>query len=244
MHERRFAEWLLGRFQGRLHAAATLGDLEETARHKGRLWFWRAYLAVLVSYAWRPLAGFALANVLFFALSRMNWRMFLAWHFVRMHLHSDRIGTNVIDVSCLILAVIGGYAVIRFGLRDRLTLAALFGFALAEAVQIAWWEGLSLRLLLATASLAILVPLFFRTGRRAVAVFGILAAANLTCVELLLRIFTFIGQHVRAGAHYGLAPALHAAWWIGFKGSLVVVCLLCTLLHERLFLPPAPLAAE
>ena len=120
----------------------------------------------------------------------------------------------------------------------------VYGFALAEALQISWWKGRSLRLFLATANLAILVPHFFPTGRRALAVFGVVAAANLICVELLLGGFIFIGNHVRVGAQYGLAPTVHAAWWIGFRGAIVVACLLCTVLHERLFVASAAAASE
>src|ERR1035437_8801804 len=58
-------EALLARVTDSTRAAAILGDLEELAATRGRLWFWTAYARTIISLAWRPPAAFLLGYFAF-----------------------------------------------------------------------------------------------------------------------------------------------------------------------------------
>lgn len=130
-----FAEWLVSRFMERSRAASIVGDLLEVTAKQGSHAFWFSIAGVLLSLAWRHLAGFAAALLCLYL-----------FHALAMPPHQPEQGLLVaamrkphsiqwISISLASLSVYlmmtAPYAVICYGFRDRfaqLTAAFLVPF--------------------------------------------------------------------------------------------------------------------
>ena len=69
MHNAPATEWLLARLTTPTRAAAIMGDLDELAATRARLWFWIAYTRTLISLGWRTPVAFLCA----YACTRSYW---------------------------------------------------------------------------------------------------------------------------------------------------------------------------
>jgi len=123
-------EWLLARIAGRERAAAIMGDLEELAATRSRLWFWTAYARTLVTLGWRTPVAFVVAMV----SMRFLFRTIILLLMIHRTSHlrdvslSDVLSTHtrIVLYNCLItaarfLSFALPFVVVRFGLRNRLT---------------------------------------------------------------------------------------------------------------------------
>jgi hypothetical protein len=173
MRKRPFIEWLLSQEIGAERATAVLGDLEELAATRGRLWFWAMYLRAVVSFGWRTaipafLAAFVCSRLLiyfmipfFFRLSRhhlsdpglfgeTNWHVsIIAWNF----------SIATVEFFCFLLP----FAAIRYG-SQRITRLAAILFVLAAPVYCwtPWIMDLSVLLIAIVILCALAMPRWHR----------------------------------------------------------------------------------
>jgi hypothetical protein len=129
-----FAEWFLAQAIGSVRATAIYGDLEELAAARGRLWFWTAYVRMLISLGWRTGGpAFIVGWVCTYQLAPLAWRA------MRTLFHPLRGVSGLYHVSVLYVplgnALLGlffllPFLMVRFGLRDRVTQLAYAIFIL------------------------------------------------------------------------------------------------------------------
>lgn len=138
------AEWTIRRVAGKERAASIVGDLVETAQHRGSLWFCLAVAGVVVRLLWRPLVAFVAA---FYAGGWTYQGLQMAVVGIHtqhrppepwMPLFSVLVGAGTL------LWISSLYLVIRYGFRDRLAQIALLMAALTSAVTCYWWQPLIL----------------------------------------------------------------------------------------------------
>jgi hypothetical protein len=181
MHNTFFAERLLARFTERQRAAAIIGDLEETSIHKSKGWFWRSFLSVLISLAWRSVAGYLVSA---FGGGYLLFR-FSSMFYDSTELHPpdmmQQVWGSTLAVIVGLLAIIALYAAFRFGIGDILTkLAAAYAVLGAIAVCF-WWQTAVPSLAFVVAALALIIVMFARSGRQGIAAIGLM-----TCFQLIL----------------------------------------------------------
>ena len=170
MHNTAFAEWTLARFTSRPHAAAILGDLEETSAQKGNAWFWRSYLRILLACAWRPLVAYLV--VVWISDKTTKVLSLLSQYGARTHgespLYSGWLGLFlVIAVPAFITVTI--YALIRFCPRDVVARFAVAYLILGFCGICLWWSP-TLRVGVAIAAIVLLlISMFSFAGRRGLA---------------------------------------------------------------------------
>ncbi len=68
-----FAEWFLSQNIGPQRASAIMGDLEELAATRGRLWFAAVYLRTLITLGWRSPVALVAASVCTYWLGPIVW---------------------------------------------------------------------------------------------------------------------------------------------------------------------------
>lgn len=152
------AEWMLARWMSKDRAMGVVGDLEETAVGRGRVWFWRSVMGVLVATAWRPVAGYVAAVVGVGAL-----RVLVSYHFVaRAKVHpptTAQVVWGAMPVPITLLWFVALYGLIRFGWKDVVTRLAA-GYALLGGIMVyfCWqpavqWVGLGVAAVLLAASM-------------------------------------------------------------------------------------------
>jgi hypothetical protein len=205
------SEWFLSQDIGKERAAAIMGDLEELAATRGRLWFWYAYVRALISLGWRT--GGAAFIFAFTFLRFMNGTVlpFLMNHrqphlmdgslFGAFNPHVRVITWNLSIVAAEFLIFACPFVVIRFGLRDRLArlTCALFLVALPVFTLRPWLMDISgiLTALVLTASITL------PRWRRPMVV---LAATTLAAAAVKTACMVFV-----AGIYYEKFYALSAA---------------------------------
>jgi hypothetical protein len=193
-------ESLLALIAGSDRAAAILGDLTEMAATRGRLWFWTAFTRTLISLGWRtPVAFvFAIASVRFI-FGRVlpllenhritHLRDAGLFGVYNPHLRLVTWNTSMVISQCLFFAL--PFAIVRFGLRNRVTQLACSLLLLAAPVYTLrpWVMDLSGLL----TALAVAAALLFPHCRRPMIVLTTMCfaaiAAVVTCVYILVTIF-------------------------------------------------------
>ncbi len=187
MHSTALAEWTLARFTGKPHAAAILGDLEETSTHKGDAWFWRSYLRILCACAWRPLAAYL---VIVFT---SDWQTRVTWKFteysVRAHgaapIYSGWLGLFLTFLVPALLTVTT-YTFVRFGPRDMVSKLAAAYLLFAFGAIFLWWMPALRIALVAVAAAFLLFSMFTSAGRRGMASLAIMAAVQPVLFVILM----------------------------------------------------------
>lgn len=164
------AEWFLSQDIGRDRAAAIMGDLEELAQTRGRLWFWTAYVRAIISLGWRTGGS---AFILAFVCLRLMFGTVIPWLMVhRTPSLSDpglfgentsgarMLCWNLSLVTAQFLCFAMPFVLVRFGLRDRLTrlACALFLVALPVFSLRPWLMDLSSLLILLIFATALVAP--------------------------------------------------------------------------------------
>ncbi|HUD21397.1 MAG TPA: hypothetical protein VMQ60_01000 [Acidobacteriaceae bacterium] len=149
------AEWFLSQDIGEERAAAIMGDLEELAATRGRLWFWVEYIRTLIALGWRSGGS---AFILAFAIIRVMFGRVIPWlmnHRVPTLMQAGLFGVynphvrmitwNISMVTAQFLCFATPFVVIRFGMSNRLTrlACALFLISLPVYTLRPWIMDLS-----------------------------------------------------------------------------------------------------
>jgi hypothetical protein len=230
------AEFILALFTGPTRAAAILGDLEELAQTRGRLWFAAAYARTLFSFTWRIVLALFVADI-----GRQT--IFDVFHLYIRHTpaawrHATGSWIDLLNSSGPLLACIMStlwfvlpFAVVRYGRRDRfvqLTFAVAIGTTLAFlAIPFA-----SLACAVATLALAA-AALLSRTWRKPFEVLLWTGAAGLAMIAAANAVrlrFDFLfahGHRVLIGNGFALL----------FQTSLLVLAIVCARMHTLLLEP-------
>jgi hypothetical protein len=228
------AEFILALFTGPTRAAAILGDLEELAQTRGRLWFAAAYARTLFSFTWRIVLALFVADI-----GRQT--IFDVFHLYIRHTpaawrHATGSWIDLLNSSGPLLACIMStlwfvlpFAVVRYGRRDRfvqLTFAVAIGTTLAFlAIPFA-----SLACAVATLALAA-AALLSRTWRKPFEVLLWTEAAGLAMIAaanaVRLRFLFAHGHRVLIGNGFALL----------FQTSLLVLAIVCARMHTLLLEP-------
>jgi hypothetical protein len=243
------AESFLALFAGRDRAAAIMGDLEELAATRGRLWFWINYFRALISLGWRtPVAfvagfsGFLLLMAVLSAWVRSHGAS------VTAHRPPSGIPAKLIFLATMFLASFSlslwfaaPFAILRFGFRDRM--AQLYGvfFLLAAPV---FFHSNRVALLCALMTVAVIVAaLVSEPWRRPMIVIAAMSVAVVvcltTCSDLAAKIY-HPHFHLKAGpVAMGVSPvAFNPVSWFAvrltFAIALLIAAVVCSLLHRWL----------
>lgn len=203
-------------------AASIVGDLIETAPRKGAGWFWFSIFKIAFWLSWRPLLAFVAAfycgnwalGGLQLAIYGANHQPLQQW----MPIFEILLATTV--VLCMLLA----YAIIRYGVRDRMTELGLLWTGLLNFILWEWWRPGVLPICIALAALLMVVTLHNRERRKAF-------AALLTTVPIGMSgwfgsmYLTSRWQHFIYAGPWGDADvrAHPSVLWIGLLTYLAVV---------------------
>lgn len=138
------AEWTIRRLAGKERAASIVGDLVETAQHRGTLWFWLAVAGVVVRLLLRPLVAFVAA------LYAGGWT-YQGLQMAVVGIHTQHRPPelwmpvfSVLIGAGTLLWISSLYLLIRYGFRDRFAQIALVMAALTSAITFYWWQPLIL----------------------------------------------------------------------------------------------------
>jgi hypothetical protein len=228
-------EWILARITDPARAAAVMGDLEELAVARGRVWFWSAYVRTLVALGWRACVAFFLSLVSVATMVRLYpiWvhhelgHLSTGWHvnvfFGQLAVESGPL-LNAIAMS---LWFVLPFAWMRFGRRDRLT-------TFASAMFLSTMGVFSFRPWLIDASsiatlLIILAALFSSLWRRPLT---ILVVTSLTMIAAMVGSFRLLAMNQHR-AFITFSPATDVRWAIT-TFVLAFVAFVCSLLHRKL----------
>ena len=229
MRSAAFAEWLLARFTDSSRAAAIVGDLEEAATKKGYVWFWGSAMGVVFSFAWRPLGGYLLASLCGgLATNAIQSNLYASFE---AHAPSalQQSWTSSVGVVVGFLLIIAGFAVIRFGVRDALTLSAASISLIGAASVCWWWQPMVPVISAVAAAVALGTAMFFRGGRR-----GMAAAAVLLLIQVFvwwsaLTLFATLAKHFLFSE-----SAIKISFWGSYLSVVWVVCFMCAWAHRLL----------
>lgn len=236
------AEWFLSQGIGPERAAAIMGDLEELAATRGRLWSWTAYVRVLISLGWRAPVAFLVAifsmRIMFRAaipwIARaLPWRLnspgLIGEHNLR--LSHDLWNFATISAQCLIFVL--PFALVRFGARSRVTILA--AILLLAALPVYTADSLVRDISGALTLLAVAAALAIPIWRRPLAV---LAATCLTAIAVKMTCF-LLPFYLPARVYGRQIYHIPAPWWpfadaISFAIAAIVCLYLCRrLLRQR-----------
>jgi len=229
------AEWFLSQDIGKERAAAIMGDLEELATTRGRLWFWAEYIRTLMSLGWRTGgSAFILAMVcmrLFYRIVLpllMNHRITHLRDdglFSVLSTHARIILFNYLINAARLLIFALPFVVVRFGLRNRLTqlTCALLLIAVPVYTLRPWLMDLSGVLMVVAIVAALLFPLWRKPMVVLAGTCVTAIATVVACVSILVGVFR---QNIITVS--GSKSAISEA--IGFAAAAIV----CIRLHHWL----------
>jgi hypothetical protein len=240
-----FAEWFISQDIGSERGAAIMGDLEELAQTRGRLWFWAEYLRTLIALGIRTAGS---AFILAMVCLRLMFRTAVPWlmaHRTPGLMDPGLFGQtsagvrmlcwNLTLVTAQFLCFAMPFVLVRYGLRDRLTrlACALFLVALPVFSFRPWFMDLSgCVMILIFAAALISAP-----WRRPLA---ILVATGLTAIAMKSTYFflQFFLSPKTFSRHIYHIPAP----WAFFVDAVcfAVAAIVCVRLHRRLMEPPSP----
>lgn len=124
-------ELVLSLFVTRDRAASILGDLLETADENGMAWFWMSFLRILISLAWRPVLAWAGAYATGITMLSIALHLGPFWQKVepiRYAHQQDALDLTLLATAALMSAplwFLAPYCILRYGLRDRVTLLTI-----------------------------------------------------------------------------------------------------------------------
>jgi hypothetical protein len=222
-------EWMLTRFTDSSRAAAIVGDLEEAATKKGNVWFWRSAIGVVFSFAWRPLGGYlfaAFAGGL--ATSAIQSNLYASFE---AHAPStlQQSWTSSVGVVVGFLLIVACFSVIRFGVRDALTLSAASISLIGTASVCCWWQPMVPIVSAVATVLAFGIAMLSPGGRR-----GMAAVAMLS----LMQVFVWWGGLTLFATFAKRFLFSESAIKISLGGSYLlavwVVCFMCAWAHQLL----------
>ncbi len=229
-------EWFLARFVGHDRASAILGDLLEISATRGRLWFWTAYVRTLVTLGWRAPAAFLCT----YLCIRSTWwwtgiRTSMHWLFrwvpyaAPVHHMPLAIRLQFLVGPLYGLYFLAPFAVLCFGLRDRLARLALVLFLATLPTYSNRIPGLLLVEILS--AIVIVVALCLREWRLPLVVGAVCLVPRYAFAEAA----QYSVLHGQRGfvAHFPFNS---------FTLACAVPAILCLWLHRRLLRPSAAIA--
>jgi uncharacterized protein (TIGR03435 family) len=228
-------EAMLSRYTPPDRAASILGDLLETARFKGRLWFWISFTRILCSLAWRvPVAwlGAYAFGVSVIALMMTHDPLWLSADFKNIN------PSGPISIPALLIVTTPGmalwfvapYAALRFGLRDRFSQLAGALFTLTTLTLVFGRHSAALVIGASLLVAAVIAALCLRDWRKPV-------------IGLSLAVGTALGGFAGLATLTQIAVDTHPDWsynrhWlavrIGLTLSFVILAATCSLMHSLL----------
>jgi hypothetical protein len=142
MHRTSFAvvEHVLRLLTSKERATSIIGDLVEVAPQKGTGWVWLSISKILLFLAWRPVLG------VIFGLYAGGWvfgsfqAQFFGVYAPHRLPHSWIDAFGVITGATTGLIVVLPYAVLRYGVRDRLTVFAASWAGFLTLFLCEWWR--------------------------------------------------------------------------------------------------------
>ena len=240
------AEWFLSQGIGLERAAAIMGDLEELAATRGRLWFWSAYLRALISLGWRtggPAFILAFVCVRFMYGPGMWWLMnhrtpslMDPGLFGVTSPHVRMLCWNLALMTAQFLCFAFPFVLVRFGLRDRLTrlACALFLVTIPVYSLRPWVMDLSGLLALLLIAAALIAPYWRRS-------LAILAAAYLPAVAVKATYFLLL--LLLPSYKYRHIPRMPASWVVvSDAASFAVAAFVCVQMYRLLIRKRAAIA--
>jgi hypothetical protein len=230
-------EWLIGAFVGKERATAMIGDQLEM--HPDGTRFWRSFLMLLVSVAWRPLAALLVA----YASIYLTWiPAFHGWILVSRHLWVHRAGVTTWAPNASIIMregfwalIFGGismleclsamFAYVLYGFRDAMTIvsAILGGLSLALCWYL-WSPEIRIALILGMAIVTLALAAT-REYRRALAVFTLGISISVAFGWLVLKVSGSFHSGAASLAGIGIIP--------------LITVLMISQLHRKLGATPA-----
>jgi len=144
MREFEWAEWVLARFTDSDRAVSIVGDLLESHLQRGLLWFWLSFIGILLSLNRRRLAAFFVALVCFRFLRGLPMPVFAPLHGMPPADQPPEVwgvwrNFVVLGWIGMLLWVVTPYALLRYGVRDRLGQLAL-AFCVPITASIFGWR--------------------------------------------------------------------------------------------------------
>jgi hypothetical protein len=245
MSDTPIAESVLSLIAGRDRAAAIMGDLAELSATRGRLWFWIAYFRTILTLAWRTPIAFAVGIASLTALDRL-WSFFFRHVPFRWWVNSHHpYVQQAIFYLALQLWFLIPFAIVRYGLKDRLVRA---GLPLLLMMTGAVLRVPRLSPFLVGAAVAAIAVFLARTSSRRPAialvttsVIGVFALLNL---QFLAHMACWIDEHkpLNASSHYrffdtGFAFPHTLFWvvvWTVTLLNMLVTAFACSRLRHRL----------
>jgi hypothetical protein len=211
-------------------ARAMAGDLLETG-YKGEVAYWVSVARLFLNFVWRPLLGFLVAAIVSFWISAELF-FISARHLVQGSFHAPELlfrSMQYVNISSL-LWVLVAFALVRFGIRDRLwIMCALYAGLTTGVVYSYWMPKLHLFLWLGFAIAAMLSIGTSRT-RRASAVIAIVLSIGL----LTHMLFEFMTG--AAARHRMVDPWIEFLLASSFLVVPMVEVIMCVLLYQRIVL--------
>jgi hypothetical protein len=226
------AEWLLALFAGSERAAAIMGDLDELAATRGRVWFAAAYARTLLTFTWRI--------VLALAVAMAGRQIFVnSFHDYMAHTPAawrDTTGSwlDLLNYSGPLLAFITStlwfllpFAAVRYGRRDRFV-RLTFAVAVGTTLAFLCIPGASLLCAVATFALAV-VAFASPIWRKPLAVLLCTGAAGLLALVAVNTIDSALLSHYPTlwTSHF----FRHYGAMLIFRSSLLIVAIVCARLH-------------
>ncbi|HEX9198709.1 MAG TPA: hypothetical protein VF865_04065 [Acidobacteriaceae bacterium] len=122
------SESVLARLTDPTRAAAIIGDLEELAATRSRLWFWTTYVGTLILLGWRTPVALVCSAVcmsrMAIALTKLKITLMHhggSWIYARTHPQTSSFTWIFCWFMVRALSFALPFVLIRFGLRNRLT---------------------------------------------------------------------------------------------------------------------------
>jgi len=229
MRKASVVEWMLARVMTRANAASVIGDLEEARGKKGEMWFWRSLFSIWLSCGWRPTGGYLVAA----AGGGAFLGYFDSAFFSSMALHdwtaAQRAWGSSISLLSGLTAIVAGYCLIRFGVRDVVSRLAL-GYTVVGAVASTfWWRNEVVFAAVSIAAAIAIVSLLTRSGRRGFGVVAAVTALQILIWPILLTLSVTAGKHLPHSA-----TAFVALLSFSYLAGAGFVCASCGWLHSQL----------
>lgn len=192
-----------------------LGDLLETGKEKGKLWFWLSVSGVALSLFWRrPLAFF----VAYYAGSQMQYFSIMA----SMHHHPGNLWMQVyglLDELVDTMWCLSLYAAIRYGLQERTTQMALAWTGICAVTIYFSWQPIVLTVSIGAAFCFVTTAMWTSKRRRESAVVLMTVAIGYAAKTLAAFSYLFLLTYCSSRA-WG-AKVIDSAIWFYYTESFL-----------------------
>jgi hypothetical protein len=162
-----------------------VGDLLEIEKEKGKLWFWLSVTGVALSLLWRRPLAFVAA--LYAGSWTLSWFEMATIGVNTLHRPPEYPWMPVFNVLILVGSTLCGvslYAVIRYGVQERISQIAIVWTALVASVIYFWWQPIVLTLFIGAALCLVVASMW--TSKRRMESMVVLVAVAIGCAARFL----------------------------------------------------------